>query len=141
LLTGGIFAIGGVIGLVYTAIAVRYLFPANTGAKGDLQQVGPVANFKDNQPVLVEYKEATGIPTGVFVMNKGGSFVAFDFHCTHLQCPVAIATTDKGPYYQCPCHGSQFNLDGSVRQGPAPVPLLQRQVSVQNGQVVIGGPA
>lgn len=142
-LAGGVVGLGALIGVTYLGLALRYIFPANNGgagtAGGGMQPVGPVANFKEGTPVLVVYKEPTGIPTGVFVVNKGNNkFDAFDFHCTHLQCPVAAVQTNPA-YFACPCHGSQFNLDGSVRQGPAPIPLLKRSIAVQNGQVAVGG--
>lgn len=142
-LTGGILGLGALIGVAYLGLALRYIFPENNGgsgaAGGGMQPVGPIANFKESTPVLVQYKESTGIPTGVFVVNKGNNaFDAFDFHCTHLQCPIA-AVPGSPAYFACPCHGSQFNLDGSVKQGPAPVPLLKHTVAVQNGQVVVGG--
>jgi len=42
--------------------------------------------------------------------------------CTHLGCvPLAY----KGEYdgYFCPCHGSQYDTSGRIRQGPAPLNL------------------
>src|SRR5579859_690182 len=118
MLTGGIIGMGTLIGLAYTALAIRYIFPANQGATtqggSQLQTAGKVTDFKVNVPALVEYKESTGIPTGIFVVNKGGDkFQAFDFHCTHLQCPIT-AIEGNPSYFACPCHGSQFNLDGTV---------------------------
>lgn len=44
--------------------------------------------------------------------------------CTHLGCvPTGQKPTDpRGEYrgWLCPCHGSQFDISGRVRQGPAP---------------------
>jgi cytochrome b6-f complex iron-sulfur subunit len=37
----------------------------------------------------------------------------------------------------CPCHGSQFGLDGSVFKGPAKSPLNRHEVRTENGQVVV----
>jgi cytochrome b6-f complex iron-sulfur subunit len=39
--------------------------------------------------------------------------------CTHLGCTVQW----RGTEFDCPCHGSRFNPDGSVIGGPAPRPL------------------
>lgn len=39
--------------------------------------------------------------------------------CTHLGC--VIATTEVG--FDCPCHGSRFDAEGTVLGGPAPRPL------------------
>ena len=47
--------------------------------------------------------------------------------CTHLGCvPLGNKTTDpRGEYggWFCPCHGSQYDTSGRIRQGPAPVNL------------------
>jgi nitrite reductase/ring-hydroxylating ferredoxin subunit len=44
-----------------------------------------------------------------------GEAVAFDATCPHQGCTVA---PDDGQL-SCPCHGSQFELDGSLKKGPA----------------------
>jgi ubiquinol-cytochrome c reductase iron-sulfur subunit len=47
--------------------------------------------------------------------------------CTHLGCvPLGNKTTDpRGDFggYFCPCHGSQYDVSGRVRHGPAPANL------------------
>ena len=47
--------------------------------------------------------------------------------CTHLGCvPLGNKTTDpRGEYggWFCPCHGSQYDTSGRIRQGPAPTNL------------------
>ena len=47
--------------------------------------------------------------------------------CTHLGCvPLGNKPTDnRGDYggYLCPCHGSQYDVAGRVRHGPAPANL------------------
>lgn len=47
--------------------------------------------------------------------------------CTHLGCvPLGNKSTDpRGDFggYYCPCHGSQYDVSGRVRHGPAPANL------------------
>jgi ubiquinol-cytochrome c reductase iron-sulfur subunit len=43
-------------------------------------------------------------------------------NCTHLGC-VPIGHQGKFEGWACPCHGSQFDAVGRVRQGPAPINL------------------
>jgi cytochrome b6-f complex iron-sulfur subunit len=49
--------------------------------------------------------------------------------CTHLGCIVK----QEGAGFACPCHGSQFKLDGAVTKGPAPKALPWLAVSSAGG--------
>ena len=52
----------------------------------------------------------------VVTQPAAGEFKGFSAKCTHKGCAVnkvADGTID------CPCHGSKFNLDGTVANGPA----------------------
>ena len=52
----------------------------------------------------------------VTVMREGKKFRAMSLLCTHQACIVG-GSVEKG--FQCPCHGSLFNGEGHVLQGPA----------------------
>ena len=63
--------------------------------------------------------------------------------CTHLGCvPLGNKPTDpRGEYggWFCPCHGSQYDVDGRVRHGPAPANLyLPPYAFVTDTKVKIG---
>jgi Rieske Fe-S protein len=58
--------------------------------------------------------------------------VAFSAVCTHQGCTVA----PDDEQLTCPCHGSQFALDGTVKEGPADKPLESYAVKVVDGQVL-----
>jgi ubiquinol-cytochrome c reductase iron-sulfur subunit len=58
--------------------------------------------------------------------------------CTHLGC---IPVSDEGDYdgWFCPCHGSQFDGSGRIRQGPAPDNLLVPPYSfIDDTRILIG---
>jgi cytochrome b6-f complex iron-sulfur subunit len=63
---------------------------------------------------------AQGVPFPLVLLRTSPSQVlAFDARCPHLGCPVEGAQQ----LFICPCHGSLFGLDGSVKQGPATSPM------------------
>ena len=58
---------------------------------------------------------------GAFVVKSQGKVVVWAQNCSHLGCSVAFNQAESS--FDCPCHGSRFHLDGSVRHGPASAPL------------------
>jgi Rieske Fe-S protein len=58
---------------------------------------------------------------GGFVVKTDGKINVFAQNCSHLGCSVALNQADSS--FDCPCHGSRFHLDGTVRHGPAAFPL------------------
>ena len=63
-----------------------------------------------------------GDPTfGGFLTRDHGTVRAFAITCPHLGCSYAF--DDGKQHFVCPCHGSEFGLDGSVLHGPATSPL------------------
>jgi glycine/D-amino acid oxidase-like deaminating enzyme/nitrite reductase/ring-hydroxylating ferredoxin subunit len=50
-----------------------------------------------------------------------GTLHAVSARCTHMGCQVTWNTAEQS--WDCPCHGSRFDIDGAVVQGPAVRPL------------------
>lgn len=53
--------------------------------------------------------------------DEQGNLHIVDITCTHLGCELAWNEAEKS--WDCPCHGSRFNYDGEVIEGPAFNPL------------------
>jgi len=53
--------------------------------------------------------------------DGAGELHAVSAVCTHLGCIVAFNDAEKS--WDCPCHGSRFDTDGAILQGPANKPL------------------
>jgi nitrite reductase/ring-hydroxylating ferredoxin subunit len=54
--------------------------------------------------------------TGVF-RDDEGSLHAVSLRCTHLGCLLRFNAAERS--WDCPCHGSRFDVDGAVLEGPA----------------------
>jgi len=55
--------------------------------------------------------------------DDGGALHARSAVCTHLGCYVHWNRAERS--WDCPCHGSRFDIDGAVLNGPAIKPLAQ----------------
>ncbi len=64
-------------------------------------------------------------------------FVIFSPICPHLGCRFEWHDDTTPPKFQCPCHGSQFNLDGEHLAGPAPRGLDPLPLKEQSGTAQI----
>jgi Rieske Fe-S protein len=86
----------------------------------------------------------TAVPSGSGMIKDGfivtqptaGTFKAFSNICTHQGCPI---TDISGGTIMCNCHGSEFNLDGSVKRGPASRPLTAAKITEDGAKLDISG--
>jgi glycine/D-amino acid oxidase-like deaminating enzyme/nitrite reductase/ring-hydroxylating ferredoxin subunit len=63
--------------------------------------------------------------TGVYCDDEG-VLHAVSLRCTHLGCLLRFNSAETS--WDCPCHGSRFDVDGNVLEGPAVSPLDRRTV-------------
>jgi glycine/D-amino acid oxidase-like deaminating enzyme/nitrite reductase/ring-hydroxylating ferredoxin subunit len=63
--------------------------------------------------------------------DSNGTLHAVSPVCTHLGCDVTWNTAEQS--WDCPCHGSRFDPDGRILQGPAVKPLEIKSVSTKKG--------
>ncbi len=80
----------------------------------------PAKKFNVNLPENLATGEAF-VPPGrnMAVFRDAEGVYAISTVCTHLGC--IVKTSKDG--FDCPCHGSGFTADGTVRKGPAPKAL------------------
>ena len=71
----------------------------------------------------------------ILLVHTSDRLYAVSSRCTHLGCDVAY---DKASgRIVCPCHNSQYALDGSNLNGPAKRPLQRYEVTREQGQVIV----
>lgn len=83
------------------------------------------------------WKIASEKSTAWLVRLADKEVIALAPQCTHLGC--AYHYDEKKREFVCPCHTSNFSLDGKVLSGPAPRPLDRYAVRLEDGRVLIGG--
>jgi Rieske Fe-S protein len=79
--------------------------------------------------------QPAGVRDKIIVVNHDGTLAALSAVCTHMGCTVDY-NKETGRVH-CPCHGSEFALDGSSTKGPAKRPLKRYVAALVNEQVVI----
>jgi len=69
----------------------------------------------------------------IIIRSTDTAYIALSKVCTHSQCTVTYNSSSKD--IPCPCHGSKFNTEGAVLNGPAASPLKKYDVKL-NGNIL-----
>jgi Rieske Fe-S protein len=73
--------------------------------------------------------------SGNFLVSRAGeAFTALTAVCTHEGC---VVSNFQSGTYECPCHGSQYSISGSVIKGPATRSLSQFTTRFANNVLTI----
>ena len=137
---------GAGLGLVAAVVAACSTYgkkPEAAGESSTTTAAPPATGGTAAAPAANVIAKTADVPVGsgvivdkvVVTQPTAGVFKGFSSTCTHKGCTVdkiADGTID------CPCHGSKFNLDGSVANGPATTPLEAQAVTVQGDSIVLG---
>lgn len=104
------------------------LNPRPSGAFGGVVEAGTVAEYPE---MTVRY-----FLNGRFYMvSYQGSLFALYQKCPHLGCRVPFCDSSK--QFECPCHGSVFNVIGEYSEGPSPRGMDRFAVSIEGDQVMV----
>ncbi len=128
----GFSVISTVVGMLTPV--VLYLLPKSSNQSlGGPVEVGKPEDFAVGVAKIVSVNDKP-----VIVVNtKAGGMKAFTAICTHLGCVVSWNTRKQS--IECPCHDGYFNaVTGAVISGPPPKPLVQYEVVVKEGKVLVG---
>ncbi|MGH7286015.1 MAG: ubiquinol-cytochrome c reductase iron-sulfur subunit [Polyangiaceae bacterium] len=92
--------------------------------------VGDVSTFASGTWSLVQTSREP-----VIVAQDDNGVFAFSAICTHQGC--AVDAPNSSGKSTCPCHGSVFDGNGAVVQGPARTPLAHYAVAICNDHVFV----
>jgi cytochrome b6-f complex iron-sulfur subunit len=70
-----------------------------------------------------------------YVVGSPGGVYALSAVCTHLGCITRFLSDQS--VIACPCHGSRFDLEGNVVEGPAPRPLPWLDVTLDSSGLLV----
>ncbi len=146
----------------FGAASLAFLWPQVGGGFGSALKVGLVsdllAEIRSNQGFLykaegrmwlTEYPsgaiekareaysppELAGMDAGASLGLDGGIIALFQ-KCPHLGCRVPNCDTSQ--WFECPCHGSQYNQVGEKKGGPAPRGMDRFAMSVDgSGSLIV----
>ena len=111
----------GIVGSALAGLFSTFVFmkPRATYGQPSRFRIGRPEDFPPGARIAIDSKR-------VCIVREGNAIAAISTTCTHLGCIVAPSATG----FQCPCHGSRFDVDGNVTGGPAPKPLAWYEVTL-----------
>lgn len=96
------------------AFAYQYLEPNVLYEPSPVVNVGRPERYALNSVML-------DVNSSIYIIRSQEGFFSLSAVCTHLGCLTTWQPEIN--MITCPCHGSKFNRDGAVAEGPAPKPL------------------
>ncbi|MBW2488234.1 MAG: ubiquinol-cytochrome c reductase iron-sulfur subunit [Deltaproteobacteria bacterium] len=125
--------LGGVALAEFVAVTFAFLRPRKLKAQGkdsdSIITAGAVERFEPNS--------VTAFVRGKFYLARleDGGFLALSRTCTHLGC--SVPWIEKEMKFACPCHGSAFDITGSVIEAPAPRALDIYPIAIENNIIKV----
>ena len=133
---------------------IAFLWPNLKGGFGSLINAGAITDIRGqisstNQPYYngagrfyvwdygAGYK---GVDAAAGVDYSASGYVADGLmaiyqRCAHLGCRVPFCQSSQ--WFECPCHGSKYNVAGEWQLGPAPNGLQRFPVSIKDGSLLV----
>eukprot|EP00968_Pinguiococcus_pyrenoidosus_P006570 scaffold438_cov250-Pinguiococcus_pyrenoidosus.AAC.36 len=134
----------GVAGLGMAVPYISFFVPAGSGGGGagvvakdalgnDVTTAGWLATHNAGARELVQGLKGDAT---YLIVNDDKTIANYGLNavCTHLGCVVPWNAAQGK--FMCPCHGSQYNAEGKVIRGPAPLSLALAHADEVDGKVV-----
>jgi cytochrome b6-f complex iron-sulfur subunit len=102
---------GTLLGIAAGWTTYESLRPLASAAAGATINLGSPASYKA--------ETASYVTAGrLWVANTGTGIYALSQKCPHLGCRVPFC--ESSGHFECPCHGSKYDIGGEWIEGPAP---------------------
>jgi cytochrome b6-f complex iron-sulfur subunit len=146
----------------FGASVLAFLWPKLGGGFGSVINIGSTASidakieegqgfayYPEGRMWVTHYpKAAVGAAKKVYSAELPGmeaGYTALYQKCVHLGCRVPECKTSQ--WFECQCHGSQYNRNGEKKGGPAPrgldrfpITVSGSAISVDTGTIITGPP-
>ena len=147
----------------FGAAVIAYLWPTPKGGFGSKIRVGPIPDvlasieagdgflyLAEGRMWVTQYpasalEKAQQVYSAPELAGMEAGVVALYQKCPHLGCRVPSCVTSQ--WFECPCHGSQYNQVGEKKGGPAPrgmdhfaMEVAGGVLTVNTGQIIQGPP-
>lgn len=146
---GGLLASLGVFTAQFGGATLAFLWPNLRGGFGSLITLpDSPQGIKDairesRQPFyygvgrfyVINYSGTGDQPGGIYDGITAEGLMAVYQKCAHLGCRVPFC--QQSQWFECPCHGSKYNIAGEYTLGPAPTGLARFPVLVEEGQLKV----
>jgi len=136
---------------VFGAATIAFLWPAGSGGFGSKLRIGGLSDvatkiaegsgfayYPEGRMWVTEYpaeslEKARAVYDAAVLAGMEAGLVALYQKCPHLGCRVPQCVTSQ--WFECPCHGSQYNRVGEKKGGPAPRGMDRFPVTIERGSV------
>ena len=147
----------------FGAAVIAFLWPTPKGGFGSKIRVGPVSDtlarieasdgflyLAEGRMWITAYpasalEKAASVYPASMQQGLEAGVIALYQKCPHLGCRVPSCGTSQ--WFECPCHGSQYNKAGEKKGGPAPrgmdhfaMEVAGGVLTVNTGQIIQGPP-
>jgi Rieske Fe-S protein len=111
------------------AVAAAGCESVNTAPQARVVDAGPASHFAADG-VYADFRDA-----GFFIIRKNGKLTVLSSICTHRRFKLEA---EAGRTFYCARHGSRFDADGVVTEGPATRALPAFSTSTdENGHLLV----
>jgi len=137
----------------FGASVIAFLWPQPKGGFGSKIRVGKIADVvasveankgffyvPEGRMWVVQYPKSA-VDKAVKIYSKPelagmeAGLLALFQKCPHLGCRVPSCPTSM--WFECPCHGSQYNLAGEKKGGPAPRGMDRFAMTIDGGAFLV----